>query len=95
MKDEFKALDEQRASLRLLLSLLYDCPCSPRTELRECLRRYGVGGTAFQSSLESLKRLGLVQEKRAGDVGGRELLTLLTEKGMKVAEAVNTLHDAL
>ena len=95
MKEEFKVLDEQRASLRLLFSLAYDCPCNPRTELRECLRRYGVGGTAFQSSLETLRKLGLVHETRTRRGGHMETLTSLTERGLMIAEAVIKLHGIL
>jgi len=94
MKEEFKALDSERATLRLLLCLAYECPCHPRTELRNSLRKHGVGGTAFMASLDRLRELGLIQETTRDD-GRRVTVTCLTEKGVRVAEKVSELYDAL
>jgi hypothetical protein len=66
------------------------------TTFREEMRQYGVGGSAFNSSIRVCYELGLVEVKpeRYHQRGQATLNHVLTKKGRQIAEYVKAI-DAL
>ena len=91
MSDKLTSIDKNNATLRLLYILCYDCPASPRIELMEISKTYGVGSSAFYKSLKTLKNLDLVRENKKD----KKTISTLTEKGYQVAQKVSEINDIL
>ena len=91
MSDKLASLDKNNATLRLLYILCYDCPASPRIELMEISKTYGIGSSAFYKSLKTLKQLNLVKE----DKKRKKTITTLTDKGYQVAKKISEINDIL
>lgn len=79
-------LDEEKGTLRLLDRLFYPGKDPNRLTLIKMLEEDGVARTAFYSSLNCLKELGLVEDT-SGD-SGKGKYAKLTRKGLNVAEKV-------
>lgn len=82
---DFGRLDEGKASLRILATILYNQVPVTRQELIEQLEREGVARTSFYSSLKILKNIGLIEDSSEVRDRKRVKLTQLTKKGKKVA----------
>jgi DNA-binding MarR family transcriptional regulator len=95
MLSTFGRLDKEKGSLRLLITILYNIGPVTKGELRGILRRQEVGGTAFESSLDTLKDLGLVKDKNETNEGKRVIFSYLTEKGHIIAEKLIEIQKIL
>ena len=95
MNQVFCRLDDGKATLRILKTLFGDGTSASRGQLEKTLDHYGVGRSAFYSSLKVLKELGLIVEvrKRVGDKN--LVLTELTEEGVKLDEATELFYSVI
>jgi len=83
-----RRLDEERATLRLILLLAYNQVPLTRLEFMEEAKEEFVGRTAFYSGLRTLREFGLIEESQDTREGKRVIHTALTEKGLAVAKLV-------
>ena len=95
MKHAFRMIDQERATLRILFCIGFEVPWASRVELKNLLKDYGVGGSSFLSSLRILKALRLVEEEEDVRNDRKIKVTKLSQKGLKVVEAISHLHDLL
>jgi DNA-binding HxlR family transcriptional regulator len=95
MKHEFNVLDEQKAALRILHTLLYSYEPVSKKELEKTLKSQAVGRSMLYSSHRALKEIGLLKEERVRENNINYVKSSLTEKGMAVAKLVSTLYDQL
>ena len=86
-------LDGEKAALRLLLTLAYSQVPIPRLEFIKHAKEVGVGRTAFYSSLEKLKELGLVEVLTSRGERGTMVESRLTERGKKVARLLSEIEE--
>ena len=92
---ELGRFDEAKATIRITLILAWQAGGGSRQNLLETLKRYGVGTTAVYSSLKTLEGLALVESRDVIVEGRRNVETKLTEKGYRVASALNELEKHL
>ena len=92
---DFGRLDEGKASLRILVTILYNQVPMTRQELIEQLGREGIGRTSFYSSHKTLKDIGLIEDVSEVRDGKRVILTQFTEKGLKVASKLVEIVQSL
>jgi DNA-binding PadR family transcriptional regulator len=90
-----RRLDEEKATLRLILILAYDMVPLTRLEFIEKAEEELVGRTAFYSSLRALKELGFIEETQDTKEGKRVIHTELTEKGIAVARLIWDIENLL
>ena len=86
-------LDGEKAALRLLLVLAYSQIPFPRLEFIKHAKEVGVGRTAFYSSLDKLKGLGLVEDLTGRGERGTVVESRLTERGEKVARLLSEIEE--
>ena len=65
----------------------------PRLEFIKLASEEGVGRTAFYSSLEKLKELGLVEVLTSRGERGTMVESRLTERGKKVARLLSEIEE--
>jgi len=80
-----KKLDK-KGSLRILHYLYETQYTESRQKFMNDLRDMGVGGSAFTSSLKTLKDLGLVLESTMED--GKTIMNYLSKKGVTVGALI-------
>ena len=95
MNQVFCSLDDGKATLRILIELYNGAEIASRGQLEKTLDRYGVGRSAFYSSLKVLQELGLIFKVRKRVDGKNLLYTELTEKGDKVVKAIDELYTVI
>lgn len=68
-----------------------------KSTLQEHFENYNIGGTAFNTSYEICRKLGLVQEKseQIARRGRASLIQSLTIKGKKIAKKVKEIDELL
>ena len=89
------AFDDEKATIRMILILGLQQGADSREMFIEVLKKHGVGRTAFYSSLEALEELALVESRDVVVNGKRTRETVLTDKGMRVAEVLIKLEEHL
>lgn len=83
--------EKNTATLRILILLYHGYNSKSRTELTQATKQLGIGNTAFYRSLNALKQLDLVYDKKKG----KTTITNLTEKGEEIAKQVSTIVELL
>jgi hypothetical protein len=78
-------LDHEKGALRILLVLERSNPGLIRKELAEELRHAGVGSSAMRASLKACVSLGLVDDFEMRDGAHYVVVSMLTERGLRVA----------
>ena len=71
---KFTRLDEEKGTLRILLTLLETQPQITKTQLIESLHKAGLGRSGFYSSYNTLKEIGLITEETGKNPEGRRIL---------------------
>ncbi len=94
MNRYFNSLDESKGGLRLLYILWGNLEFT-QSELRSQVKKLGVGGTAFKTSLDRLHQFGLVVTRTEIRNGTQVKLTSLTEHGNTIAVSVSKLYSDL
>ena len=93
MTSKFTRLDEEKGTLRILLTLLETQPPITKTQLIESLHKTGLGRSGFYSSFNTLKDLGLITEETGMNPQGRRILiTSLSGMGNVIAADLRTLQ---
>ena len=87
--------DDGKATIRMILILALQHGADSREMFIADLKKHGVGRTAFYSSLEALEELALVESRDVVVNGKRTRETVLTDKGMRVAEILTRLPEHL
>lgn len=87
--------DDAKAAIRLTLVLAWHGRGGSRQNLLKVLKGYGVGATAVYSSLRTLEGLALVESRDVIVEGRRNVETVLTDKGNRVASALSELEKLL
>ena len=84
---KFTQLDEEKGTLRILLTLQENRPQITKTQLIESLHKAGLGRSGFYSSYNTLKDIGLIIEETGKNQEGRRIfLTSLTGMGNVIAQ---------
>jgi hypothetical protein len=93
MTSKFTRLDEEKGTLRILLTLLETQPQITKTQLIESLNNTGLGRSGFYSSYNTLKNIGLITEEISKNNEGRRiLLPSLSGMGNVIAADFRTLQ---
>ena len=92
---ELGRFDDAKAAIRITLILALQQGVDSRRNLFELLKGHGVGATAVYSSLRTLEELALVESRDVIVNGRRNVETMLTEKGNRVALALSELEKHL
>ena len=71
---KFTRLDEEKGTLRILLTLQETQSQFTKTQLIESLQKAGLGRSGFYSSYNTLKEIGLVNEETGKNREGRRIL---------------------
>ena len=87
--------DDEKATIRMIQILALQQGADSREMFIADLKKHGVGRTAFYSSLEALEGLALVESRDVVVNGKRTRETVLTDKGMRVAEVLTKLEEHL
>ena len=74
MTSKFTRLDEEKGTLRILLTLQETQSQITKTQLIESLRKAGLGRSGFYSSYNTLKEIGLIIEETGKNPEGRRIL---------------------
>ena len=74
MTSIFTRLDEEKGTLRILLTLIETQPQITKTQLIESLQKVGLGRSGFYSSYNTLKEIGLINEETGKNPRGRRIL---------------------
>jgi predicted transcriptional regulator len=74
MTSKFTRLDEEKGTLRILLTLLKTQSHITKTQLIESLNKTGLGRSGFYSSYNTLKEIGLITEETGKNLEGRRIL---------------------
>ena len=90
-----RRLDEERGTLRLILTLAYNQVPLTRLEYMNGADEVGVGRTAFYSGIRTLMELGLVEETYETREGKRVILSGLTKDGWAVAKLLREIDEML
>ena len=91
MLTKLTLLEENKATLRLLFILHHECPSHTRTELIDTAKSHGVGTTSFYRSLNTLKELDLVLEKKEN----KKIIARLSKKGIEITKNITKINDIL
>lgn len=91
------ALFNSSKGTMLILRILYEQAPLDKSTLQSEFEKYGVGGTAYNTSMEILEKLELIQSRpeQISRRGRASLLQSLTEKGKKIAENIVGIDDLL
>ena len=93
---KFTRLDEEKGTLRILLTLQETQSQISKTQLIESLQEAGLGRSGFYSSYNTLKEIGLVNEETGKNREGRRiLLPSLSSLGNVIALDLLTLQMRL
>jgi len=92
---DFSRLDEDTATLRILLNLSHIMGSTSRSQLIRELAKEGVGRSALFSSLKTLRDLGLIVDEKILRGNRKAVGTRLTSKGLEIAEIINQLVNVL
>ena len=96
MTSKFTRLDEEKGTLRILLTLLEAQPHITKTQLIETLHKAELGRSGFYSSYNTLKDIGLITEETGKNPEGRRILvTSLSGIGNVIADDLRTLQMML
>ncbi len=87
--------DEAKAAIRITLILAWQAGGGSRQNLLETLKGHGVGATAVYSSIKTLEGLALVESRDVIIEGRRNVETVLTDKGLRVASVLSMLEEHL
>lgn len=90
-----RCLDVEKASLRLIVLLAWNQLPITRLDFISDCKKEKIGKTAFYSSLEPLKSLGLLEEKQDNVDGRRVITTFLTDKGYLIASKIIEIENML
>ena len=71
---KFTRLDEEKGTLRILLTLQETQSQITKTQLIESLQKAGLGRSGFYSSYNTLKEIGLIIEETGKNPEGRRIL---------------------
>jgi hypothetical protein len=83
---QFARADEEKGTLRILLTLLETQPHTTKTQQIESLHEAGLGRSGFYSSFNTLKEIDLITEETVMNREDRRvLLTSLSSMGNVVA----------
>jgi hypothetical protein len=74
MTSKFTRLDEEKGTLRILLTLQETQSQITKTQLIESLQKVGLGRSGFYSSYNTLKEIGLIIEETGKNPEGRRIL---------------------
>ena len=93
---KFTRLDEEKGTLRILLTLQEMQSQITKTQLIESLQEAGLGRSGFYSSYNTLKEIGLIKEEAGKNLEGRGiLLPSLSGMGNVIAQDLRTLQMML
>jgi len=95
MMSDLGLLDREVATLRILKFYAETRMTRSRSELIDQMQARGVGRTSLYSSLKVLRGLDLLLDEDIRSEGKKQIYTILTVKGFKVAKIVNELEKAL
>ena len=96
MMSELSRFDDAKAAIRITFLLSWQGGgADSRQNLLKVLKGYGVGATAVYSSLRTLEELALVESRDVIVEGRRNVETVLTDKGYRVASVLVELEKLL
>ena len=88
-------LDKESGTLRILKVLSFQKTRLSRGLQILLLKHEGVGRTAFYSSLNCLKELGLLEDYREKHKKTKLTFSMLTSKGRAIAEKIEEIAEIL